>query len=336
MRLELISVGKVLALSASVAAVFAADLNSAGAQEQVADAIKNFPVKPIRIIVPFTPGGGNDIMGRFIGMKLTERLGRQTIIDNRPGADGIIGADVAAKSAPDGYTLLIVSTSYSMNAAIHKLPYDPIKSFAPISLIGTGPNVLATSPSLPVNSIKQLISLAKAKPGRLHYASAGIGGFNHFSGELFKLATGTDIVHVPYKGGTPAMTDVMAGQVEVLFNALTSALPHVRSGKLKALGVGSLKRSSALPDVPSIAEAVPGYESVIWWGILGPAGMPEAVVAKLNSEIGVILGYPETAKRLATEAAEPLITSPESFGKTIADDIAKWTKVAKASGIKVQ
>lgn len=322
--------------AALAAALVFAPHSSSLAQEQGAEAARNYPAKTIRIIVPFTPGGGNDIMGRFIGMKLTERLGRQTIVDNRPGADGIIGADLAAKSAPDGYTLLIVSTSYSMNAAIHKLPYDPVKSFTPISQIGTGPNILATTPSLPVSTIKQLISLAKARPGQLHYASSGIGGFNHFSGELFKLATGTDIVHVPYKGGTPSMTDVMAGQVEVLFNALTSALPHVRSGKLKALGVGTTKRSPAVPNVPAIAEAVPGYESVIWWGILGPAGMPAAIVTKLNSEINAILSDPETTKRLATEAAEAVVASSEAFGKIIADDVEKWTKVAKASGMKAQ
>ena len=180
------------------------------AQDQGAEAARNYPVKTVRMVVPFTPGGGNDIMGRFLGAKLTERLGRQTIIENRPGADGIIGADVVAKSPPDGYTLLIISVSYAMNAALHKLPYDPVKSFVPVSQIGSGPGVLGVTPSLPVNSVRQLIAMAKARPGQLHYASSGIGGVNHFAGELFKLATGTDIVHVPYKGGTPAMTDVMA------------------------------------------------------------------------------------------------------------------------------
>jgi tripartite-type tricarboxylate transporter receptor subunit TctC len=304
------------------------------AQDSGAEAAKNYPAKPIRIIVPFTPGGGNDIMGRFIGQKLTERLGRQTIIENRPGADGIIGADVAAKSPPDGYTLLIISVSYAMNAALHKLPYDPIKSFVPISQIGIGPSVLAVTPSLPVNSVKQLIALAKARPGQLHYASAGIGGVNHFAGELFKLATKTDIVHVPYKGGTPAMTDVMAGQVEVLFNALTSALTHLRSGKLKALGVGGLTRTPALPNVPAIAETVPGYESVVWWGIQGPAGIPPSIVTKLNTEIGAILRDPQAAKRLEAEAAVAVITSPEAFGKLVSDDVTKWIKVASAAGIK--
>lgn len=301
------------------------------AQDQAA---KDYPTKPIRIIVPFTPGGGNDIMGRFIAAKLTERLGRQSIVENRPGADGVIGADIAAKSPPDGYTLLIVSVSYAMNAALHKLPYDPVKSFAPISQIGIGPSVLAVTRTLPVDSVKQLIALAKAKPGQLHYASSGIGGVNHFAGELFKLATKADIVHVPYKGGTPAMTDVMAGQVEVIFNALTSALTHIRSGKLKAIGVGSLKRTPVLPDVPAIAETVPGYESVVWWGIQGPTGIPPAIVTKLNTEIGAILRDPQAVKRLEAEAAEVVISSPEAFGKLMADEVAKWIKVSNAAGIK--
>ena len=308
----------------------------AAAQDVAADAVKNFPSKTIRIIVPFTPGGGNDIMGRYIAAKMTERLGRQTVVENRPGADGIIGADVAAKAPPDGYTLLIVSVSYAMNAALHKLPYDPVKSFAPISQIGKGPSVIAVTPSLPVHSIKQLVALAKARPGQLHYASSGIGGVNHFAGELFKLATKTDIVHVPYKGGGPSMVDVMAGQVEVLFNALTSALTHIRSGKLKALSVSSLTRSPVLPDIPATAETVPGYESVIWWGMHAPAGTPAGIVAKLNSEIAAILRNPQMAKRLEAEAAEVVITSPDVFGKFVADEVAKWIRVSNEAGIKAR
>ena len=299
-------------------------------------AARDFPAKPIRIIVPFTPGGGNDIMGRFIGAKLTERLGRQTVIENRPGADGIIGADVAAKSPPDGYTLLIISISYAMNAALHKLPFDPLKSFVPIAQIGLGPSVLAVTPTLPVASVKQLIALARARPGQLHYASSGVGGVNHFSGELFKLATQTDIVHVPYKGGGPAMIDTMAGQVEVIFNALTSSLVHIRSGKLKPIGVGSLKRSPTLPDLPPIADTVPGYEAIVWWGILGPAGIPQPIVSKLNTEINAILRDPQTTKRLESEAAEAVIATPEVFGNMVASEVAKWIKVAGAAGIRSQ
>ena len=295
---------------------------------------QDYPNKSIRLIVPFTPGGGNDIMGRFLGAKLTERFGRQVIVENRPGADGIIGADLVAKALPDGYTLLIISVSYTMNAALHKLPYDPVKSFAPVAQIGHGPSVLAVTPALPVNSVAQLIALAKARPGQLHYASSGVGGVNHFSAELFKLATKTDIVHVPYKGGGPAMMDVMAGQVELHFNALVSALVHIRSGKLKALGVGSLQRTPVLPNVPAIAETVPGFEASVWWGILAPAGTAPPIVGKLNSEINAILRDPQTTKRLESDAAEAVITTPEGFGKLVASEVAQWIKVAAAAGIK--
>ena len=324
--------GKLLILPAFTA-VIAALASAAGVQAQAADAAKDFPTRPIRMIVPFPPGGSNDILGRFMAQKLTERLGQQTVVDNRGGADGIIGTDIAARAAPDGYTLLIVSTSYSMNPAIHKLPYDPLKSLVPVALIGTGPNLLATTPSVPANSVKELIALAKAKPGQLHYASSGIGGFNHFGGELFKSLAGIDMVHVPYKGGGPAMIDVMSGQVEVLVSTLIQALPHIRSGKLKALGVGGAKRSPALPAVPTIAETIPGYDGSIWWGILAPAGLPAAVLTKLNTEIGVILRDPESAKRLAAEAATPVIAPPAAFGKIITSDIAKWNRIAKEAGI---
>jgi len=321
-------------LSALLFVVLIGSASSVWAQSNTAAA--DFPTKGkgIRVVIPFPPGGGNDIMGRVIAAKMTERLNRQAIVENRPGADGIIGSDVVAKSAPDGYTLLIISVSYAMNAALHKLPYDPVKSFAPISQIGLGPSVLAVTPSLPVNSVKQLIALAKARPGQLHYASSGIGGVNHFSAELFKLATKTDIVHVPYKGGGLSMVDVMAGQVEVLFNALTSSLVHIRSGKLKALGVGGLKRSPVLPDIPAIAETVPGYEAAVWWGVLAPAGTPPPIIGRLNTELAAILRDPQMVKRLEAEAADVVISSPDAFGKFVADEVAKWIKVAGAAGIK--
>jgi tripartite-type tricarboxylate transporter receptor subunit TctC len=300
-----------------------------------AEAAARFPTKPVRIIVPFPPGGSNDILGRFIGLKLSERLGQQTVIDNRAGADGIIGTDIAARATPDGYTLLIVSTSYTMNPAIHKLPYDPERSLAPVATIGTGPNVLATHPGLPAATLKEFIALAKAKPGHLRYASSGIGGFNHFGGELFKAMAGIDLVHVPYKGGGPAMVDVMAGQVELLVGTLIQGLPHIRAGRLRPLGVGGARRSPSLPEVPTIAEAgVPGYDGSIWWGLLAPAGVPPAIVARLNAEIAAILRDPDTAKRLTAEAAEPLISSPQEFRRLIADDLAKWKKVALGAGIK--
>ena len=323
--------------SARVAACALAAIAMSGAVAAQPDAAKTYPTRPVRIIVPFPPGGSNDSLGRFMGQKLTERFGQQCVIDNRGGADGIIGTDLVAKALPDGYSLLVVSTTFSMNPAIHKLPYDSLKSLKPIALIGTGPNLLAVSPSVPANSLKELIALAKSKPGHLRYASSGIGGFNHFGGELFKSMAGIDLIHVPYKGGGPAMIDVMSGQVEVLVSTLIQALPHIRSGKLKALGVGGAKRTPTLPDVPTISEAgVTGYDGSIWWGILGPAHMAPALVARINSEIGAVLRDPDTARRLAAEAAEPVIASPEAFGKIIATDIAKWARIARESGIRAQ
>jgi tripartite-type tricarboxylate transporter receptor subunit TctC len=323
-----------VATGAAIAAVGGISIVTA-ARAQELDAASSFPAKPIRIIVPFTPGGGNDMMGRLIGQKLGERFGRQTIVENRPGAGGVVGSEVASRAPPDGYTLLIASTSFTQNAAIRKLPYDAVKSFSPVSVIGSGPMVLATAPTLPVGSVKDLIALAKAKPGQLNYASAGAGGVNHFSGELFKLITGTNIVHVAYKGGTQAMTDVMSGQTEVLFNALTSALPFIRAERLKAIGVGTPRRSPALPAVPSISETVGGYEAVVWWGLLAPAGVPAGIVSKLNASIGEILGDVDVKKLLAAEAAEAIVAPPGQFGRLIADEVAKWTKVARAAGIKV-
>ncbi|MDH5246981.1 MAG: tripartite tricarboxylate transporter substrate binding protein [Betaproteobacteria bacterium] len=322
-------------LAAGMVAIALA-LHAGHAPAQAADASK-YPTRPIRLIIPFPPGGSNDILGRFLAQKMTEKLGQTTIADNRPGADGIIGTGIAARSAPDGQTILIVSTSYTMNPAIHKLPYDPLKSLVPVSLIAGGGNVIAAHPSMPVNSIKDLVQLAKSKPGQLRYASSGIGGFNHFGGELFNHMAGIKMVHIPYKGGGPAMLDVMTGQVEVSVGTLIQTLPHIRSGKLKALGVGSAKRSPVLPDVPTISEAgVPGYDGSVWWGILAPAGVPEGIVTKLNTTIGNILREPEMAKRLADQAAEPIVDTPAAFGKVIATSIEKWARIAKQAGIRAE
>jgi len=297
-----------------------------------------YPAKPIRIIVPFPPGGSNDLVGRYFGQKLTQRLGQQTVIDNRAGADAIIGTQLASVAPPDGYTLLVVSTTFAMTPATHrKLPYDPQQSLAPITLIGSGPMMIASFPGLPVNSLKELIAMAKAKPGALHYASSSAGGMTHFAGELFNLMAGVNIVHVAYKGGAPALTDVMAGHVQLLFNTLGPVLPQIRSGRLRILGVSSAKRTAALPDAPTIAESgVPGYEASIWWGMLAPAGTPRAIVNKLNGEVGVIMREPETVKWFTALAADPWPSTPEAFGKLLAADIAKWRKVAKEAGISVQ
>lgn len=295
-----------------------------------------FPAKPIRLIVPFPPGGSNDILARFLARKMGERMAHQTIVDNRPGADGIIGTEVASRAPADGHTLLIVSTSYTINPAVHKVPYDAERSFAPIAQIATGPNVICSHPSFAARTVKELIALARARPGELRYATSGIGGVNHFGGELFNQLARVKLTHVPYKGGAPSMLDVMSGQVEVVFGTLIQALPHIRSGKLKPLGVGSAQPTPLLPKVPTIAESVPGYDGSIWWGLLAPAGVPAPIVGRLNGEINTILGDAEMAKRLSAEAADPVIDTPESFGKLIASDLAKWSRIAKQAGIRAE
>ena len=311
----------------AIAASLAPTLHPAAAAELP----KDYPSRPVRLIVPFPPGGSNDILGRFMAARFTERFGQQVIVDNRPGADGLIGTDIAARAVPDGHTLLIVSTSYAQNPAIHKkLPFDPVKDLAPIALIGTGPNAISTHPSQPITTVKELIAAAKAKPGQINYASSGIGGFNHFGGELFKVAAGVDLTHVPYKGGGPAMVDLIAGHVPVLFSTLVQVLPQARSGKLRVIATGGQKRSTALPNVPTVIESgVPGYEVTIWWGILGSASLPPALVRALNDVTAKILAEPETVKRLAAEAAEPVSATPAEFGQMIQKDIAKWIKVAR-------
>lgn len=315
-------------------ALLAMTCTAAAAPAAAAEPASKFPLRPVRLIVPFPPGGSNDILGRVIAQKMGERLGQNTIVDNRPGADGIIGTEIVARSSPDGHTILIVSTSYTMNPAIHKLPYDPIKSLAPVSMIAQGPNVITAAPGFAANGIKDLITMAKAKPGAIRYASSGVGGFNHFGGELFNSMAGVKMMHIPYKGGGPAMLDVMTGQVEITFGTLIQAMPHLRTGRLKALGVGSLKRSPVVPNVPTISESgVPGYDGTIWWGILAPAGVPGPVITKLNVTIGEVLRDPDMLKRLNAEAADPVIETPAAFAKLITTDIAKWARIAKEAGI---
>jgi tripartite-type tricarboxylate transporter receptor subunit TctC len=303
----------------------------------VATAADVYPTKPVRLIVPFPPGGSNDIVGRMIGAQLGERLGKQVIIDNRAGAGGTLGTEIAAKAPPDGYTLLMISAAYAFNSALYKLPYDPATAFVPVAMLGTGPNVLAVFPGLPVNSVKELIALAKAKPGQLNYAAAGVGSFMHLSSELFKMMAGVDIVGVQFKGGGPATIDVIAGHTQVTLGSLVQALPHIRAGKLKVLAVGGSKRSPVLPEVPTMAEAgVPGYESHNWWGLVAPAGTPPAVVDRLHKELSVILTSAETQKRLAAEGAEALQMSPAEFGAFIAAETVKWARVVKEANIRAE
>jgi tripartite-type tricarboxylate transporter receptor subunit TctC len=296
-----------------------------------------YPNKPIRWIVPFPPGGSNDVLARYLGVKLTERVGQQVVIDNRGGANGIIGAELAANAPADGYTLLMVSTSWVMNAAVRDLPYDVEKSFDPITTIGTSPNSIVVHPNGGFRVLSDLVNAAKAKPGALSYAHTGVGGFNHFGGELFKKVAGIDMVPVPYKGGGPAMIDVIANNIPVMFSSVTQTLGHVRAGRLKLLAVGATKRSSAVPDVPTVIESgYPGYEVAVWWGIAAPAGTPGPVREKLRNVFGAILTEPATLKHLATDAAEPLQLTPTEFRKMVHDDVKRWRGVAQTAGIRLK
>ena len=306
-----------------------------GAAAQGPDPAATFPNRPVRLVVPFPPGGSNDILGRFVAQHLSERLGQQVVVENRAGADGLIGTDMVARAEPDGYTLVFVSTSYTMNAAIHKMPFDPLKSLVPVARVASGGNLIAVNPKLAANNIGELIAMAKAEPGRLRYASSGLGGFNHFGGALFNSLAGVRIEHVPYKGGGPALLDVMSGHVEIVFGTLTQALPHVRSGRLKALAVGSPKRSQLLPNLPTIAESgVPGYDGSIWWGVLARAGTAPSIVAKLNAGINSVMRDPDAVKRLESEAALPVTDTPESFARLIESELVKWNRIASEAGIR--
>src|SRR5437868_3043964 len=270
----------------------------------VAPAAAEYPDKPVRLLIPFPPGGSNDVVGRLVANQLSEKLGHKVFVDNRGGAGGVLGTEAAAVAPPDGYTLLIVSIAHAVNPALYKLNYDPIKSFAPISILATGPNVLAVNPQLGVHNVKELLALAKEKPGELDYASAGVGSFQHLGGELFKLVAGVNLQHVPYKGGGPAMQDVIAGHVKIMFSSLVQTTPFIKSGQLRALGTGGAKRSTVLPDVPTIAEAgVPGYLADNWWGLLAPAGTPDPIITKLYDATQEALKAPELQEVFAREGA---------------------------------
>jgi tripartite-type tricarboxylate transporter receptor subunit TctC len=298
---------------------------------------QDYPSRPVRLIVPFPPGGSNDVVGRLVAMQLSTQLGQQVFVDNRGGAGGVIGTEACATAAPDGYTLCIISIAHAVNPALHKLNYDPIKSFTPISIFATGPNVIAINPTLPVNSVKELVALAKQKPGELNYASAGVGSFQHLGGELFKITAGVDIVHVPYKGGGPAMQDVISGHVKIMFSSLIQTTPFIKSGQLKALGTGGAKRSSVLPDVPTISEAgVPGYVADNWWGLAAPAGLPEALVEKLFAASQAALKSPELLAAFEREGAAPVTMTTAEFGDYIKGEIAKWGRVVKEGNIQSQ
>jgi tripartite-type tricarboxylate transporter receptor subunit TctC len=298
---------------------------------------QDYPNKPVRLIIPFPPGGSNDVVGRVIATQLSETLGKQVVVDNRAGAGGVIGTEVAANSPPDGYTLLVISIAHGVNPWLYKLSYDPIKSFTPIGIMATGPNVLVVNPELPVHSVKELIALAKQKPGELQYASAGVGSFQHLGAELFKLEAGVNLLHVPFKGGGPSMIDVIGGHTKIMFSSLVQTTPHIKSGKLRPLGVGGLKRSPVLPDVPTIAEAgVPTYEAVNWWGIIAPAGTPPAIVAKVHEALTKVQNSPATQEQFAKEGASVVQMSSADFGKFMQTEMSKWERVVKEGKIKAE
>ena len=308
----------------------------AGSIAAVATA-QSYPDRPLKLIVPFPPGGSNDVVARVIGAQLSERLGQAILIDNRGGAGGTIGINLAAKSAPDGYTLLLVSVGYPMSIALSAMPRESMQWFVPVASVGTGPSVLVVPAALPVKSVQELIELAKRRPGALNAGSAGPGSFQHLATELFRLRTAIDIVIVQYKGGGPALTDTIAGQVQMNVGSVVQNLPHVRSGKLRALGIGGSKRIAALPEVPTFAEAgVVGAEANNWWGIFAPVGTPPAVLGRLQQEVAAILDAAETRKRFELEGAEVLRISPAQFGELVAAETAKWSQVVKQAGIRAE
>jgi tripartite-type tricarboxylate transporter receptor subunit TctC len=319
--------------------VAAALLCFAGALAQSHDAVaQTYPSRAIRIVAPSTPGDAPDVIARLIAERLSAALGTQVFVENHPGAGGVVGSDIVAKAAPDGYTLIIGNAgSHGINAAVYsKLPYDIQRDFAPVSQIAIAPNIMVVNPDLPVTSVAQFIAYAKARPGALNYASGGNGSSAHMSMELFKSMAGVDLVHVPYKGSSPALTDVITGQVTAMIVNMPPAVPFVKAGKLRALAVTTRNRSPLLPDVPTVAESgLPGYETVAWFGILAPAATPREIVNRLSTEISAIARSPAMRERLTSLGAEAVGSTPEEFAAIIAKDIAKWTPLAKTVGIKV-
>ena len=299
-----------------------------------AHAQQNYPTKPIRMIVPFVPGGGTDIVARSIAAKLTEALGQSVVVDNRAGGGGTIGAETTVRAAPDGYTIIMVSGSYGTNAALYKLAYDPVRDIAPIALIGETGFMVSVHPGVPVKNIKELIALAKAKPGALNYGSTGTGGITHLATELFNLMAGVQMTHIPYKGTGAALTDLLGGQIQIMFGAMPSLVPQNKVGKVRGIAVTTLKRNNAVPDMPTVAETVPGYEAILWYGMWGPKGLPKEIVTRLNTEVARALALPDIRERLAGEGVDPDGGPPDRLRDILARDIPKWTKVVKDANIK--
>jgi len=313
-------------LSIAVTALVFAVFPNASAQK--------YPTKPIRLIAPFPPGGGTDILSRILAGPVSESLGQTVIVDNRPGAGGAVGAEIAARAAPDGYTLVTVSSSYTATAAYHKVPYDPVNGIQPIILLGTTGLVLTVHPSVPAKSVKELIAHAKANPGRLNYATVGIGSVTHLGHEQLKLLAGINIVHVPYKGGGPALTAVIAGEAHLTMISIVPTLPHVRAGRLRALGVTTPKRMSPLPDVPCINETVPGFDLIHWYGIWGPKGLRGDIVARWNKEVAKVLLTDEMKRQMQGEGLDTAGGPPEELQTIIRRDVDKWRRVVKEANIR--
>jgi len=294
-----------------------------------------YPTRPVRMLVPFAPGGGTDITARLIASNATAGLGQQVIVDNRAGGGGTIGAEMAVRAAPDGYTVIMVSGSYGTNAALYSLPYDPVKDIQPIVMIGDTGFVLSLHPGVPAKSVQELITYAKANPGKLNYASTGTGGITHLATELFNLLAATRMTHIPYKGTGPALADLLGGQVQLIFGAMPATIPQVKAGKLRGIGVTTAKRTPALPEIPAIGEIVKDYEAPLWYGMWGPKGLPKPIIARWNQEVAKALQTEELKKRLAADGVEPAGGPPEQFLSAIARDVEKWKKVVKAANIKV-
>jgi len=298
---------------------------------------ETWPTRPIRFIVPFAPGGGGDVVGRIIGQRMSDQLGKPLVIDNRAGGGGTLGCELAAKAAPDGYTLLLGNVGpIAVGPALYpKLAYDPVRDFAPVTMIASFPNLLVANPGLPFKTVPELVAYAKSRPGTLNFASAGAGTSTHLAGELFKSVAGIDVVHVPYKGGAAAMTDIIAGQVAYYFGTMPSSMPLAKAGKLRALAVTSLTRSPAAPEVPTIAESgYPKFETAAWYGLMFPTGTPREIVARTNAATMVVLALPDIRERLVHEGSEPLGSTPAQFGAYIKAEIAKWSAVVKAANLK--
>ena len=296
---------------------------------------QDYPNRPVKIIVPFAAGGPADVYARFLGQRLLEALGQPFVVDNRPGAGSVVGTDAAAKSAPDGYTLLLMSNTHTVNESLMpNKPFALTRDFVPVAPINYSDLVMVVHPSVTAKTVAEFIALAKAQPGKLNYASSGPGTPYHMAGELFKAMAGVDIVHVPYRGSSGARTDIIGGQVQMMFDAVTTMREHVKAGQVRALGMSGATRSTVLPDVPTVAETVPGYEATIWIGLIAPKGTPPAIISRLNAEITKIVSRPEVRRDWAAQGAVAMTMTPDEFGKYIADDIVKWERIVKISGAK--